>query len=82
MNPKQGYWFGLCMSIAGTEYNTTYAVSHYAMQAVPHDYGSTGENTYIINEEGTVYSLDRGVGTYLVDYPSTTPVDDGWVMAE
>ena len=84
---KQGYWFGLFQGLSGTggpySYNLNESRNHYALQAVPADYGSSGENTYIINEEGTVYSLDLGNATaWQAWYPTVTPGLRNWTIAE
>ena len=84
--PKQGYWFALMkyIDLDGIKqpYDKEYSGDHFAIVAFPAEYGVTGENTYIINEEGTVYQLDRGEGGYLDTYPGICPVDHGWVIAE
>lgn len=75
---KQGYWYGLARSI-GTlaSYNSTYARNHYALCAFPEDYGNTGESTFVINEEGTVYKMDFGTAV-LRNYPGLDPIVAGW----
>jgi len=79
--PKAGYWFGLCMAYGSTAYDLTQATNHYGMCAFPADYGSTGQSTFIINEEGTVYSLDLGRAEF-ANFPGVNPVASGWQIAE
>ena len=83
--PKQGYWFALCQTMdATTPYAYTKGPSrnHYALQAIPHEYGGTGENTYIINEEGTVWTKDKGLSAYDPLYPTKQPSTDNWNIAD
>jgi len=86
MKPKAGYWYGLMMYCHDGEksipYDNTYSKDHYALVAFPSDYGSTGQTTFIINEEGTVYSKDRGKSGYLDTYPGPDPVKHGWEVAQ
>ena len=86
INDKQGYWFCLMRGIAttggGFAYDYQIARNRYALTAFPSDYGSSGESTYIMNEEGTVYSMDRGVGVYVDTYPGTDPTKDNWSIAQ
>lgn len=55
----------------------------YALVASPSHYGETGRNTFIINNQGTVYQTDLGEGTAEY-YRSITAYDPGpmWVIAE
>lgn len=83
--PKQGYWFSLfkgCDTPNSYAYDSVASRNHYGLMAIPADYGSSGEATFIINEEGTVFTLDRGTGAYLVNYPSHTPAENNWEIAE
>ncbi len=88
LNPKQGYWFGLCMWGEGEttsplyKYDKEEARNHYGLCAFPDDYGSSGENTFIICEEGTVYSLDKGEGKYDPEYPRVDPTSASWCIGQ
>jgi hypothetical protein len=81
MRPKAGYWYGLCMSYGATMYDNTQSQNHYGLVSFPSDYGSSGQRSFCINEEGTVYSLDFGVGVWR-DYPGTDPAAAGWEIEE
>lgn len=84
---KQGYWYALCgscLSIGGGvayTYGPQAAVNHYGLMAFPDSYGSSGESTFAISEEGTVYTVDFGDALYR-DYPGRNPIDAGWSIAE
>ena len=81
MATKAGYWFGMCQRYGSTFYNKTQAANHYAIVAFPADYGSSGQTTFIVNENGTVYSMDFGVGEWR-NSPGADPVSAGWEIAE
>ena len=82
MRSKAGYWVALCMVFGTTtQYNGTFSQNHYGLVSFPADYGSSGQRSFCINEEGTVYSLDFGVGAYR-DYPGADPAAAGWEIEE
>ena len=78
---KAGYWFGMCTQYGTTSYDLTQASNHYGIVAFPDDYGSSGQTTFIVTEEGTVYSMDFGVGIWR-NVPSSDPVASGWEIAQ
>ena len=55
--------------------------NHFAICAFPADYGNSGEDTYIINEEGTIYMLDRGIGEPIKQWPGDDPMQQNWEVA-
>lgn len=73
---KSGYWFqALTNNVAGTAYNVnnvgTVASasannSAFGFMAAPDAYGQSGINSFIVNQEGTIYANDTGT-TALVD---------------
>ena len=80
MEPKAGYWFAMPdnWGVATTQvYDWTRSRNRFALMAFPDDYGSSGEDTFVINEEGTVYFLDRGVGVW-INYPGNDPTVANW----
>ena len=78
---KAGYWFGLCQSYGSTAYDTTQASNHYGICAFPADYGSSGQTSFAVNEEGTVYSMDFGTAIWR-NFPGIDPVSLGWTIAQ
>ena len=84
MSDKQGYWFALMrqMTTSGFTYGLNASRNCFAICAFPADYGSSGENTFIMNEEGTVYAKDLGKGTYIDRYPGLDPGVRGWKIAQ
>jgi len=83
---KAGYWFGMMKyyhdGSTRIPYDRKFSKDHYAMVAFPDDYGSSGQTTFIINEEGTVYSKDLGKGEYIDTFPGPDPVAHGWEIAQ
>ena len=56
----------------------------FAFVAYPETYGSTGINTFIVNENGTVYKKDTG-GHYaskVLNWPGEDPTQQGWQPTE
>ena len=45
--------------------------------------GTPGQltNTFIINEEGTVFSLDKGAAAYDAEYPDDNPTEQNYEIA-
>lgn len=84
--PNSGYWFALMEYYHDGEQRVPYDKEHakhsFGIVAFPAEYGRTGENTYIINEEGTVYARDLKTGAYIDTYPGPDPTGLGWVIAE
>ncbi|MFH1707453.1 MAG: DUF2950 family protein [Planctomycetota bacterium] len=82
-SPKAGYWFAMAMS-NGTAYpyNRTQSRNHYGLVAWADDYGASGEATFIINEEGTVYTMDFGGLKQWVNLPGRNPVARNWEIAK
>lgn len=68
MKPYHGYWFALCEGREIHQYDNTFSKNFYAIIAFPADYGKTGKQTYLINEEGKIYHLDFGKGVFR-NYP-------------
>lgn len=85
-SPKHGYWFALMEYDSDGQqkipYDKEYSKTHYALVAIPADYGNTGKETLIINQEGKVYKLDRGVGGYIDTYPGPDPTTQGWTLEQ
>ncbi|MFC1581961.1 DUF2950 family protein [Planctomycetota bacterium] len=83
---KQGYWFAMMRQLATTggnfSYNLAMARNRYGLCAFPSDYGASGESTFLMNEEGTVYQMDTGEGDYVDIYPGTDPTKDNWSIAK
>jgi len=80
-SPKAGYWFGMCQAYGSTSYVLSIATNHYGIVAFPDDYGSSGQTTFIVTEEGTVYSMDFGTARWK-NVPGTDPVAEGWEIAQ
>ncbi|MFC1479327.1 DUF2950 family protein [Planctomycetota bacterium] len=78
---KAGYWYGMCTQYGGTSYDLTQASNHYGICAFPDDYGSSGQTTFIVTEEGTVYSMDFGTAVWR-NVPGADPVSEGWEIAQ
>ncbi len=83
-DPKSGYLYGALLNDEnGTAYNqnscagvqfTGAACNTYkfGFTAKPAQYGTTGVNTFIVNEEGQVYRRDNDAST-MTEYPSEDP---------
>ncbi|MFC1582308.1 DUF2950 family protein [Planctomycetota bacterium] len=78
LKPYKGYWFALCEFMDKQPYDATTARNRYGLVAFPAQYGRTGWLTLIMNEEGTVYALDRRKGEYMPNYPGVDPAAHGW----
>jgi hypothetical protein len=83
--PKQGYWYALMKFYQDGEKKVPYdkgaARNHFAIVAFPAEYGKSGEEIFIINEEGTVYSIDFGQAKYIDTYPGPDPTKSNWEIA-
>jgi hypothetical protein len=81
-----GYWFALMeyykIESGRLSYDREWSRDHFAIVAFPDDYGSSGEATFIINEEGTVYTNDFGKGEYIDTYPGPDPTNHGWEIVK
>jgi hypothetical protein len=53
-------------------------LSRYGFCAYPAEHGKDGIRTFIVNEEGVVYSKDTG-GEAVMSWPGRDPTMDGWV---
>jgi prepilin-type N-terminal cleavage/methylation domain-containing protein len=53
--------------------NSYYNSASFAFQANPEVYNSTGVNTFIVNQAGTIYRFDQGTNTAWLTWPGTDP---------
>lgn len=70
-----GYFFDDMTQTAGTACN--YKFNH-GLCAVPAQYGNTGTNTYIVNEQAIVWMKDNSGNTPVTNFPSN-PSSSGYV---
>jgi len=80
--PKAGYWFSMIPLMHDGKPYAENRRNHYAICAFPADYGNSGQVTFIINEEGTVYSMDFGEGKPIKKWPGSDPIAEGWEIAQ
>jgi len=99
---KSGYWFQVMDldNIAGTTYKVndvgTAIVkaghnSRFAVMAAPDAYGNSGINSFIVNQEGTIYANDTGAtvdankwkttAADTLDWPTANPAGQAGVGA-
>lgn len=88
--PKAGYYYkAIALDESGRAYcqdpdgdgRKTTNVSKYAFCAYPAQYGKGGVRTFIINEEGVVYTKDTG-GRPVETWPGPDPTaGKGWAVA-
>lgn len=96
-NPKSGYLYGaIVLDENGSSYNqntragaqfTGAACNTYkfGFTAKPDQYGTTGVNTFVVNEEGQVYRRDNATATiaqYPAEDPSTLTITPPWGVVE
>lgn len=77
--PVNGYYFAM---IEADETGASYkdqADSKFAVCAWPAEYGATGRRTYIVNEEGRIFSKDLGGLGRVEQWPAADPTTEGWV---
>jgi hypothetical protein len=90
--PQAGYWIKVMKSNHEGE---AYAASldkdglathpsQHAFCAYPAEYGKTGKNTYIVNEEGVLYFKDLGPNATggIDQWPAKDPTTAGWTACE
>lgn len=76
--PVNGYYFAMIETDeTGAAYKDQ-AGSKFAVCAWPAQYGSTGRLTYIVNENGIIYSKDLGGLGKVDQWPAADPTTDGW----
>ncbi len=76
--PVSGYYFAMIdMDDTGAAYKDQ-AGSKFAVCAWPAAYGATGKMTYIVNEEGRIFSKDLGGLGKVEQWPGVDPTTDGW----
>lgn len=88
--PKAGYLYKILKSqgAAAPQGEKSYIVNGnmtegYALVAYPANYDATGLNTFLINQDGTVYQKDLGLFTdEIVDEMTEYNPDSSWVIAE
>ncbi|MDI6788636.1 MAG: DUF2950 family protein, partial [Planctomycetota bacterium] len=87
--PKNGYFFrAMTTDETGNPYNQNEVngvkaanSSKYAFCAYPAEYGKTGRKTFIVNQEGSIYSKDTG-GQAVLQWPASNPVTAGWQVED
>ncbi|MHC4608572.1 MAG: DUF2950 family protein, partial [Planctomycetota bacterium] len=87
--PKNGYWF-IVMQLDpdGNPYpqdlnndgRICESEHRFAFCAYPADYPDSGRQTFIVNEEGTVWRKDTG-GARVIQWPAK-PAIEGWMTAD
>ena len=92
--PKLGYFFRAMLTddqgqpynqneVGNTEFKATNN-SRFAFVAYPAEYGQTARKTFIVNQEGTVYSKDMGGETtkIVLQWPGSNPAGLDWNVAD
>jgi hypothetical protein len=87
-SPKAGYYFrAIEKDSEGKAYNENEVAKvkaansfKWAFCAYPAQYGKTGRRTFIINEEGVVYSKDVN-GEPVTQWPCADPTEEDWQLA-
>ena len=59
----------------------TFSTTDFPLDLVPASYGKNGNNTFIINEENTLYKRDLGVGIRIYRWPADLKAE-GWNTLE
>ncbi|OHE89611.1 MAG: hypothetical protein A3G75_05400 [Verrucomicrobia bacterium RIFCSPLOWO2_12_FULL_64_8] len=67
---RNGYWFRLIPDARP---------NGYMVVAYPDEYGTTGERTFILNEDGKIYSNDNG-GRVVTAWPSESELVRDWKL--
>lgn len=76
--PVDGYFYAVVeMDESGSAYREQ-AGSKYGMCAWPAAYGSTGRMTYLVNQDGVIYSKDMGGMGRVEQWPAADPTTEGW----
>ncbi len=79
--PADGYYYAVVeLDESGTAYKEQ-AGSKFAICAWPAAYGSTGRLTYVLNQNGVIYSKDMGGMGRVEQWPSADPTTEGWTAA-
>jgi len=90
VSPKAGYVFTVltaqgASAVGGAKSylvtGSVYMTLGYAMQALPGSYDSTGRDTFMINNNGTIYQKDQGT-TVSLTYAANFNPDTTWVPAD
>ncbi|GEM_PF-2323763 len=90
---KSGYWLRVMKtdedgqayaSNADGDGHSSTNWGKYAFCAFPAEYGKTGLNTFIVNQEGVIYRKDlgSGAGSGCDTWPAVDPMTQGWAPTE
>jgi prepilin-type N-terminal cleavage/methylation domain-containing protein len=89
--PKSGYFYQVMtlMEDGVTSYQVDtsgqgysyYNLNDFAFCSYPENYGTSGDNTFIVNVQGTVWSMDNG-GVVVTQWPAADPSTVGWRAVE
>lgn len=91
-SPKSGYFYQAivkdetgkpyCQNSGCPQYKGKCTNTYkFGFCAFPAEYGTTGVNTFIVNEEGQVYRKDSG-GKPVDQYPGENPTEKGWELVQ
>lgn len=73
--PQQGYWY---RAIRHSDEKAIDAVSQFAAVAYPADYPQSGKDTFIVDENNTIFRADLGHGHGLEAYPTEDELRTKW----
>jgi len=76
---RSGYYF--VDIAAGSDGKAYDATRQHGLCAVPANYGSSGLNTFVIDDSGILYQKDNG-GRPVTEFPQVEGIDSGWIICE